>query len=521
MIAQKLIDNILEVKHFGFCYRHNFTLENINFCVKRGEIFGIIGESGSGKTLLSHSILGLLDRRDMEHLSGKIEFLKKDLLQVNKSQMRCILGKDISYIPQEPLSALNPLHSIKKQIIEVIKIHNKSISSSDIESKYIELLQLVGLSSSFGARFPFELSGGQRQRVLIAIAIANNPRLIIADEPTTALDTELQKQILDLLQTLKNKLHISIILITHNVNIIAKYASNLIVMKNGKSVESGKVDILKNPQSSYLKNLIASLHLKRESIDIKDSAVLEVCNLGVKYLSKRHLLGKNEYKEALSNISFELKKGSILGVIGESGSGKSTLAFALLKLIHSSGDIIFEGQNYRDIGDFRSFRKNIQMIFQDPFSSLNPRHKIETIIKEGLEIHYKHKDNAFLVKEYLQLVGLSPSFAKRFPFELSGGQRQRVAIARAIILNPKLLILDEPTSALDKVNQKQIIDLLLALQTKFHLSYIFITHDLHIVRSICDSVIVLHKGKILESGDVALLQSSQNPYILSLVESML
>ncbi|WP_181646881.1 ABC transporter ATP-binding protein [Helicobacter sp. 16-1353] len=513
--------DILKVNNFGFCYRNIFTLNNIHFTIKKGEIFGIIGESGSGKTLFSHSVLRLFNDNEISNINGSIEFCGKNILKLSQKEMRNLRGKEISYIPQEPLSALNPLHTIKKQIIEMIKIHNKNLDSQTINNRFLELLNLVGLDSTFALKFPHELSGGQRQRVLIAIALANNPKIIIADEPITALDANLQIQILDLLKSLKERLNISIILITHNVNIVSKYAQNIIVLKGGSIVESGDISILSNPKSDYLKNLISSLHIPKTHLKIADSILLSVENLSVKHLSKKHMFGKNEYKQILNNINFTLHKGSILGVVGESGSGKSTLALSLIKLLDYSGDISFEGRNYKDIVDFRHFRKHIQIVFQDPFSSLNPRHRIRDIIKEGLEVHYKGKDSSHLIIDFLKCVGLDSTFAHRFPHELSGGQRQRVSIARALILNPELLILDEPTSALDKITQKQILELLLDLQIKFNLTYIFITHDLYVVRSICDKVLILKDGNIKEYGDIEILENPQNPYTKTLIESIL
>lgn len=513
--------NLLKINNLSFCYRNIFNLENINFSLERGEIFGIIGESGSGKTILSHSILRLFNDNDLSNLKGSIEFEDKNLLNLSRKQMQVLLGKDISYIPQEPLSALNPLHSIYKQITEIIKIHNKNIDSKHLQNRFLELLNFVGLDNSFAKRFPHELSGGQRQRVLIAIAIANYPKIIIADEPTTALDVNLQIQVLELLKTLKDKFNISIILITHNVNIIAKYASNIIVLKNGKVVESGIIDIFSNPKSKYLQTLLSSINIKHKVLN-NSSNLLKVQNLCIKYISKKHIFGVNEYKNILNNISFDLKLGSILGVVGESGSGKSTLALALINLLKYSGNIIFDNKNYKEIKDFRHFRKNIQIVFQDPFSSLNPRHRVENIIKEGLNIHYKDsKDFNKMVLDFLECVGLDDSFAKRFPHELSGGQRQRVAIARALIIAPKLLILDEPTSALDKITQKNILELLLNLREKFNLTYILITHDLEIVNSICDEIIILKDGSIVESGKIDILENPKNNYTKILMESIL
>ncbi|RDU56736.1 ATP-binding cassette domain-containing protein [Helicobacter sp. MIT 99-5507] len=513
------MDNILEIKDFNFTLFNGFKLQEINFNLKHGEIFGIIGESGSGKTLLLQNILQLINKDCIKDISGSIIFDGNNLL--DSKELEKIRGNLISYIPQEPLVALNPLHTIKKQIFEIIKIHNPKIYSKTLQERSLELLELVGLDSSFLDRYPHELSGGQRQRVLIAIAIANKPKIIIADEPTTALDASLQVQILDLLIKLSMKFNIAIILVTHNIKIVSKYAQNLIVFKDGKIVEKGDKSILVSPKSLYLQNLISSLKINRLKSYIQDEKILEAENLSTKYIAKKRILRKNIYKDILLNINFTLNKGEILGIVGESGSGKSTFCLSLIKLIDFSGDIIFDGVNYKDIRDFRKFRKNIQVIFQDPYSSLNPRHKIIDIITEGLKIHYPKIDFLKQAREFLELVGLDSSFLDRYPHELSGGQRQRVAIARALILKPKILILDEPTSALDKVTQKQILELLLSLQQRFSLSYIFITHDLDIVRCICDNVIVLRDGQIINRGDICILNNPKNPYTKSLVESML
>ncbi len=516
--------NLLEVIDFSCCFRDIFRLKNISFTLKSGEILGIIGESGSGKTLLGHSILRLLSDDDMSDVSGKIVFNDNDLLVLSSNQMRCLRGKEISYIPQEPLSSLNPLHRIKKQIIEIITTHHKNMSPNMLNERFAELMNLVGLDISLADRFPYELSGGQNQRALIAMAIANNPSIVIADELTTALDANLQIQILDLLVSLQKKLGIAFIIITHDINVVRKYATNIIVLKNGEIVESGSIDILSNPQSTYLQMLIDSLNINHKVFTSNSEILLEVRNLGVKYLYKRHFFSQNEYKQVLTNINFNLKKGSIFGIVGESGSGKSTLGMALINLLQYSGDIYLFGENYHQITDFRKYRKNIQIVFQDPFSSLNPRHKIRTIIEEGLFIHNKelskHK-RWQLVEEFLECVGLDISLADRFPYELSGGQRQRVGIARALILNPDILILDEPTSALDKLTQQQILHLLLDLQVKFDLSYILITHDLYIVEHLCDEILVLKDGIALECGDVRILRDSTNPYIKMLMESIL
>ncbi len=516
------MNSVLVVRNFNLELFGNFKLQNINFSVKYGEVFGIIGESGSGKTLISQSMLQLLDKRFIKYMSGSIFFENKNLLNLSDVELNCIRGNNISYIPQEPLSALNPLHTIKKQISEIIKIHNKTIAYKKILQKSIELLELVGLDGSFLNRYPHQLSGGQRQRVLIAIAIANRPKIIIADEPTTALDANLQIQILDLLVNLSVRFNIAIILITHNIKIISKYAHNIAVFKDGEIVESGDSGILSLPKSEYLYNLLSSSNINRVVRKTQNKNILVVNSLYSKYILTRKILRKNIYQDILFDINLTLKQGEILGVIGESGSGKSTLCLSLMNLIDFDGDILFNNMNYKDIGNFKQFRKNIQIIFQDPYSSLNPRHKVIDIITEGVKIHYKNKINILqTAKEFLELVGLDGSFLNRYPHQLSGGQRQRVAIARALILRPQVLILDEPTSALDKVTQKQILELLLDLQNRFNLSYILVTHDLDIIKCICDYLIILKDGKVIDRGNVSILNNSKNEYTRVLVESVL
>lgn len=514
-VERKMDSKLLEARNISFRFG-SFWLKNVNFALKKGQILGIIGESGSGKTLLSLRILGLLER--IEDSSGELFFENQRL-----DSMRDFLGTAITYIPQEPLVSLNPLHKINKQIAEIIKIHAKNISKSALNARVEELMRMVGLDIKYGEAYPYELSGGQRQRVIIAIALANNPKIIIADEPTTALDTTLQKQILDLLQDLSKRLDIAIILITHNIAIIRKYAQAYLLLKNGEVMEENSViDSTIEAKSSYLKALLEASNLAYKNDILSDEILLKVQNLCVFHTEKKRFFGKNTMKKTLDNVNFTLKKGQILGVIGESGAGKSTLALALMKLLKYSGEIVFEAQNYSDIRHFRTFRKNIQIVFQDPNSSLNPRFLIKDIIKEGLNIHFKSdKNKDEKVLEMIECVGLDASYLLKLPSELSGGQRQRVAIARALILNPKILILDEPTSALDKITQKQVLDLLLKLKDEFHLSYILITHDLSIITALCDSVLILQNGKIVESCTKFSLQSSQNPYTKLLMESIL
>ena len=557
---------LFSVKNLSFTF-HNFALKDISFTLKKGEILGIIGESGSGKTLLSLRILGLLENVCDE--KGEIIFNQNRVESMQK-----FLGKEITYIPQEPLVALNPLHKIKKQVVEILTLHNPKMPKLVLESRFAELMQMVDLDLKFSEVYPYELSGGQRQRVLMAIALANNPKIIIADEPTTALDSVLQKQILDLLRGLSRKLEIAVILITHNIAVVRRYADKVILLKNGEMVgnsvlgmqfrtcenfgESTDFSLVLSPKfsqiqkphhnhfdcdsqsestanqtknaessldstpNSYFKELLDATHFSYHNPNLSDEILLEVRDLSIFHTQKKRLFGKNTIKKTLHNVNFTLKKGEILGIIGESGSGKSTLALALLNLIAYSGDIAFKNQNYQNVPNFRAFRKNIQIVFQDPNSSINPRFRIKDIIKEGLNIHFKNeRDKDKKVAEILRFVGLDESNLSRFPRELSGGQRQRVAIARALILNPQILILDEPTSALDKITQKQVISLLLRLKDEFGLSYILITHDLGIISALCDNIIVLKDGEIVEKGNRFMLQSPQNPYTKSLVESIL
>ena len=558
---------LFKLQNISFKFR-NFALKNISFELQKGEILGIIGESGSGKTLLSLRILGLLE--NVCESSGAIFFNGQRV-----ESMHEFLGKEITYIPQEPLVALNPLHKIKKQVCEILELHNPKMTRLALDSRFAELMKMVDLDLKFGEVYPYELSGGQRQRVLMAIALANNPKIAIADEPTTALDSVLQKQILDLLRDLSQKLEIAVILITHNIAVVGRYADKILLLKCGEMVGSvanspcsdflGSASsrslqrttsashslVSHNPKNSstmlefaeskdlslrgesqdspkqstknpYLRDLLNATHFSYKNPNLTDEILLSVRNLSVFHTAKKRLFGKNTTKKTLHNINFTLKKGEILGIIGESGSGKSTLALALLNLIKYDGDIIFKGQNYQNIPNFRAFRKHIQIVFQDPNSSLNARFRVGAIIQEGLDIHFKNdSEKGKKVEKILRFVGLDSSNLTRFPSELSGGQRQRIAIARALILNPQVLILDEPTSALDKITQKQVLELLLRLKDEFGLSYILITHDLGIIRALCDSIIVLKNGEIAEIGDKFMLESPKNPYTKSLVESIL
>lgn len=511
----------LQVSLQGFC------LQNIDFSLGQGEILGIVGESGSGKTLLSHLILQLI--KDYQIQSGEILFLGQNLLTLKESQMQNLRGKEISYIFQEPLSALNPLQKIKKQLSEAIKIHNPNLTKQALKEKILDLLTNVNLSQNILESYPYELSGGQRQRVCIAIALANSPKILIADEPTTALDSTTQAQILALLTNLQKKFNLSILFISHNLAVVAKLCSKLIVLQNGKIVEKGTTkEIFHNPQNPYTQMLIQSLGFQYNQESYTQNILLRAKNLGVQYPIRKSFFGKTlEYFTALYPLDFILREGESLGIIGESGSGKTSLANALCRLLEPNviqGEMQLLGKDFFALkGDeLRQFRREIQIIFQDPFSSLNPKMNIFQILQEGIKAHFHFKPTIIREKIVQSLVdvGLDESYLERYPNELSGGQRQRISIARSLILRPKILILDEPTSALDRATQNQILTLLLNLSRQYHLSYLCISHDLSVIASLCQNVLVLKEGKMLEYGETKeVFKSPKHPYVKTLLEA--
>ena len=478
------------------------AVRDISLQLEKGEILGIVGESGSGKSVTALSILGLLPYPKAYH-DGKssIKFDDKELIGLNDNEFQTIRGNKISFIFQEPMSSLNPLHKIGEQIVESLRLHQKNMSKEEVKAKTLELLQAVKIPQPEIKinSYPFELSGGQRQRVMIAMAIANNPEILIADEPTTALDVTIQEQIIDLLLDLKQKLNMSIIFISHNLRLVHKIADNIAVMYRGKLVEYGTADkIFNNPQNDYTKKLISSnlsLNLRDKN---KNKNILTGREIAVKFPIKKSFFGKTtEELTAVDYINFDLAEGETLGIVGESGSGKTTLAMSVVNLVKHSG--IFEFENK----ELNGFCKDIQIVFQDPYNSLNPRMNIYDIISEGLDIHYPNLSAAERRKRVLQIlkeVELDDDILLKYPHEFSGGQRQRIALARSLVIRPKVIILDEPTSALDVTVQAQIIDLLKTLQHKFNLSYIFISHDMNAVRSISHRIMVMQNGKVVESG---------------------
>lgn len=486
------------------------AVKSVGFHIDEKEIVALVGESGSGKSVTAHSILKLLPYPIASHPSGTIQFGGANLLAMSEDEIRKVRGNKIGMIFQEPISALNPLHTIEKQIGEILFIH-KGLTGKEARKRTLELLDLVKIPQPETRlnSYPHELSGGQRQRVMIAMALANEPKLLIADEPTTALDVTVQAQILELLDELRHTLGMAILLITHDLGIVKKFADRVMVMNQGELVEQNSTHLIfTEPKHPYTQHLIASepkgqpapIHPEKDH-----QIILKTDQLKVWFPIKQGVFRRVvDYIRALNPINIELKQGQTLGVVGESGSGKTTMGLALLRLIPSEGEVHFNGQNLKTLqkDQVKAFRQSIQIVFQDPFSSLSPRMPIADIIAEGLKVHFEFSPQEIddKVVQVLKEVGLDPATRFRFPHEFSGGQRQRVAIARALIMNPKLIILDEPTSALDRSVQAQVVDLLRTLQENHGFSYIFISHDLKVVKCLSHNLIVLKDGNIVERG---------------------
>ena len=485
------------------------VVDSLSLTIREGQTLALVGESGSGKSISALSVLRLLDGRHVRYPSGEILFRGEDMLRASEKRLRQIRGREISMIFQEPMTSLNPLHTVEKQIGETLALH-KGLRNSAARKRAVELLELVGIRDpeSRLSSYPHQLSGGQKQRVMIAMALANEPDLLIADEPTTALDVTVQKQVLELLRELQGKLGMAILLITHDLSIVHRYADQVAVMEQGKLVEYADTQTLfTRPEHPYTRKLLDAEPPEAPSAGAASAEpLLEVSNLDVRFTTRKSILGKiTDAFHAVKSANFSLNRGETLGIVGESGSGKTTIGHALLKLTASTGDIRLAGEQLGALTQkqFRPWRSRIQIVFQDPFGSLSPRMSIAEIIGEGLEIH--DPDNASeheqRVIRALQDVGLDPEARHRYPHEFSGGQRQRIAIARALVLQPDLIILDEPTSALDRTVQKQVIELLRDLQDRYGLSYIFISHDLSVVRALSHKLLVLHHGEIVEYGN--------------------
>ena len=512
---------------FGTGDREVRAVRNISFEIGRGETLALVGESGSGKSVSALSILQLLPYPLARHPSGSIRFTDEELIGCPEPALRGVRGNRIAMIFQEPMTSLNPLHTIEKQIGEILRVH-KGLGRAEARSRIVDLLNQVGLPEAESRlhAYPHQLSGGQRQRVMIAMALANDPELLIADEPTTALDVTIQAQILKLLKDLQRERGMSILLITHDIGIVRKVSDRVAVMTGGEIVETGPTaEIFENPRHDYTRHLLAAEPKGNPAVAPgKTEAVMQADDLKVWFPVKRGVMRRVVgHIKAVDGVSVTVREGRTLGVVGESGSGKTTLAMGLLRLEKSMGPIRFRGSDISGMSwsEIRPLRREMQIVFQDPFSSLSPRFSVGQIIEEGLVVHGMagdYEERRELISDALVEVGLDPGAQDRYPHEFSGGQRQRIAIARAIALKPRFIVLDEPTSALDMSIQAQIVDLLRALQERHGLAYLFISHDLKVVRALADEVIVMRHGRVVERGSSRrIFESPAEPYTRALI----
>ena len=506
------------------------TLRNVSLQVNPGETVALVGESGSGKSVTALSILRLLRRSGVVYPTGTIHFRGQEMLTLPRPVMQSIRGRDIGMVFQEPMTALNPLHTIGRQISEAILLHRR-LASAALRQEMETLLSAVGLPepARILAAYPHELSGGQRQRVVIAMAIANTPALLIADEPTTALDVTIQAQIVELLQRLQARSNMAMLLISHDLGMVRRLAHRVYVMKNGTVVEEGPTEVLFTaPRHPYTERLIAAEALRGTPAALPEAArpLLVAENLRVWFPTRRTWLGKPKaFVKAVDDVSLSLRAGETLGVVGESGSGKSTLGAALLRLVGAEGRFLFEGRDVLSLSprDLRPLRRDLQIVFQDPYGALSPRMTVGDIVAEGLDVHEKRLPDAertARIATALTEVGLDPGVMHRYPHEFSGGQRQRIAIARALILKPKFIVLDEPTSALDLSVQAEVVALLRELQARYGLAYLFISHDLRVVRALSHRIAVMRQGQIVETGPAEQVFSSPtHPYTRNLLQA--
>ena len=502
------------------------AVRGVSFSIDRGETVALVGESGSGKSVTALSVLQLLPYPAASHPSGSIRFQGHELVGASTRDLLQVRGNRISMIFQEPMTSLNPLHTIEQQVNEVLILH-KRLSREAARKRTLELLEQVGIPEAAKRldAYPHQLSGGQRQRVMIAMALANEPDLLIADEPTTALDVTIQAQILKLLKSLQAEYGMALLFITHDLGIVRKVADRVCVMTQGRIVEQGPVaQVFDNPQHSYTQHLLSAEPKGRPApADPQAPEILRLEDLRVHFPIKRGVLRRTVgYVKAVDGVSIALREGHTIGLVGESGSGKTTLGLALLRLEQSEGGIRFDGRDLQALGqrELRPLRREMQIVFQDPFSSLSPRMSVGEIVGEGLEVHRidTKEERARLIDKALREVGLDPAARDRYPHEFSGGQRQRIAIARALVLKPRLIVLDEPTSALDMSVQAQIVDLLRELQQRHRLAYLFISHDLKVVRALADEVVVLRHGKVVERGSARqIFETPQDPYTQALI----
>jgi microcin C transport system ATP-binding protein len=522
---------LLEVKDLSVMFRQGgketLAVDHVSFSINKGETLALVGESGSGKSVSANSILKLLSYPAASHPTGSIHFKGENLLDANEADLRRVRGNDITMIFQEPMTSLNPLHTVEQQIGEVLELHT-DLTGDKQRARIIEMLTKVGIRDPETRLkdFPHQLSGGQRQRVMIAMALANNPDLLIADEPTTALDVTVQAQILKLLKDLQVETGMALLLITHDLGMVRNMADKVCVMRKGKVVEAGNAkDVFANPQHEYTQMLLAA-EPKGRATPVKPDAetIVQGDSLKVWFPIRRGFLRRTVgHIKAVDGIDFSIRAGETLGVVGESGSGKTTLGLATLRLIPSEGEIRFRFQRIDGLKskEMRPLRKDMQVVFQDPFGSLSPRMSVAQIVEEGLIIQNPNMsadDRRARVATSLFEVGLDPETMDRYPHEFSGGQRQRIAIARALALEPKFILLDEPTSALDMSVQSQVVELLRTIQAKHNIAYMFVSHDLKVVRALANKVIVMRNGQIVEHGETgAIFDRPSTDYTKALI----
>ena len=497
---------ILKIENLSVSFGNNDAVKNVSFGINKGETVALVGVSGSGKSITALATVNLIDQA--ANISGSVKYCEKEIINSNSKDLRKIRGNDISFIFQEPMTSLNPLHTIERQLSESLKLH-QGLKGPKVLEKILDLLAKVGIDEAHKrvTNYPHQLSGGQRQRVMIAMALANKPDLLIADEPTTALDVTIQAQILELLAKIQKSEGMGMLFITHDLSVVRRIADRVCVMKGGEIVEEGVTnEIFESPKHAYTKKLLNAEPSGIPRPIIANAAkVIDIKNLRIWFPIVKGILRKVVGNvKAVNNANLNISEGETLGIVGESGSGKTTLALAIMRLISSKGHITFMGKKLDGLtnNQLKPIRRDIQMVFQDPYGSLSPRFTIEQIIAEGLDVHNldEGQNRRKMVENILVEVGLEKEMIDRYPHEFSGGQRQRIAIARAMILKPKLLILDEPTSALDMTVQVQIVKLLRDLQIKYSLAYLFISHDLRVIRALSHKVIVMSNGNIVEAG---------------------
>ena len=525
---------LLDIKDLSVQFRQSGNavnaVSNVSLHVGEGETVALVGESGSGKSVTALSVLQLLPYPAAAHSrASSIRFRGRELVGAKEGELQQVRGNRISMIFQEPMTSLNPLHVVGKQISEVLMVH-KGMSRQSARERALELLELVHIPQAKQRidSYPHQLSGGQRQRVMIAMALANEPDLLIADEPTTAVDVTVQAQLLKLLDELRSRLSMSMMLITHDLRVVRKMADRVYVMYGGKVVESGKVEsVFDQPQHSYTQRLLAAQPSgDPATVDKQAPVIMQGRDIKVWFPVRRGLLRRTvDHVKAVDGINLTVREGQTVGVVGESGSGKTTLGLALLRLEQSRGNIAFRGQEIQDLRSkpLRPLRREMQIVFQDPFGSLSPRLSVGQIVGEGIEVHRlaeSAKEREALIVNALTEVGLDPDSRHRYPHEFSGGQRQRIAIARAMVLKPRFVVLDEPTSALDMSVQAQIVDLLRELQQRHRLAYLFISHDLSVVRALSDEVIVMRDGQLVEHGPAQkIFDNPENAYTRALISA--